>query len=168
MVNNAGAVIVVSTLEMSEGAWDAMARENLKSVFICSQAVAKVMVSQQSGTIINMASVAGLHSYTINAAYGAAKAGIISLTRTMAMDLAKYNVRVNSVSPGYITHPEVLRAFDTPPKTATPIPLGRFGESKDIAGAVVYLASDASSYVTGENIVIDGGLSWSPNIVLSQ
>jgi NAD(P)-dependent dehydrogenase (short-subunit alcohol dehydrogenase family) len=99
LVNNAGGSFIVSTMEMSEGGWDAIIRENLKSVFLCSKAAAKVMMNQKKGAIINIASVAGLRAYTPNAAYGVAKAGIVNLTKTLAIDLAPYNIRVNAIAP---------------------------------------------------------------------
>jgi NAD(P)-dependent dehydrogenase (short-subunit alcohol dehydrogenase family) len=154
---------------MSEGAWDAIIRENLKSVFLCSKAVGKIMKEQGKGSIINTASVAGFTSYLPNAAYGAAKAGIINLTKTLAVDLAPYHVRVNAVAPGFIETPGITQLLSrTSEKHSNPsaflgmqgrIPLGRLGKPEDIAGAVIYLASDASDYVTGTTIVIDGGLT---------
>jgi len=161
LVNNAGGSFNVPLLEMSEGAWEAIVRENLKSVFLCSQKVAKVMKEQHRGSIINIASVAGLGSYSPNASYGAAKAGIINLTKTLAVDLAPYRVRVNAIAPGFIGTAGVARLF--PREFLAPlesrIPLGYLGKPEDITGAVIYLASEASAYITGTTIVIDGGLT---------
>jgi NAD(P)-dependent dehydrogenase (short-subunit alcohol dehydrogenase family) len=162
MVNNAGALFGKSVVEMSEGAWDAVIRENLRSVFLCSNAVSKEMIKRQSGSIINISSISGIHGFTLNAAYGAAKAGIINFTISLAVELGKYNVRVNCISPGYVGHPGVLQAFDKPPVTTNPVPLGRLGTPEDIVGAAVYLASDSAGYTTGANIVIDGGLLYIP------
>lgn len=164
LVNNAGGGFIISTMEMSEGGWDAIIRENLKSVFLCSQAASKVMMAQKKGTIINIASVAGLSAYTFNAAYGAAKAGIINLTKTMAIDLAKHNIRVNAIAPGYIATRGILQLFGAHPEAVNQIPLTRLGQPEDIVGGVIYLASDASLYVTGETIVIDGGLMSKPSL----
>ncbi len=164
LVNNAGGSFVVSTMDMSEGGWDAIVHENLKSVFLCSQAAAKVMITQKKGAVVNIASVAGLNAYVFNAAYGAAKAGIINLTKTMATDLAKYNIRVNAIAPGYIATEGMLRLFGVHQEGAKQIPLARLGHPEDIVGGVIYLASDASLYVTGETIVIDGGLTTKPSL----
>ncbi len=166
LVNNAGGSFVVSTMDMSEGGWDAIIRENLKSVFLCSQATAKTMIAQKKGSIINIASTAGLNAYVFNAAYGAAKAGIINLTKTMATDLAKYNIRVNAIAPGYIATEGMLRLFGVHQEGAKQIPLARLGHPEDIVGGVIYLASDASLYVTGQTIVIDGGLTIKPSFNL--
>jgi len=159
LVNNAGGSFNKPTMDMSEGGWEAIVRENLKSVFLCSQAAAKVMISQMRGAIVNIASIAGLYAYTFNAAYGAAKAGVIDLTKTMAIDLAKYNIRINAIAPGYIRTPGIMQLFGAQPEAVNQIPLARLGKPEDIVGGVIYLASDASFYVTGETIVIDGGLT---------
>ncbi len=124
------------------------------------------MMAQKKGAIINIASVAGLSAYIFNAAYGAAKAGIINLTKTMAIDLARHNIRVNAIAPGYIGTPGMLQLFGSQPEAVNQIPLTRLGQPEDIVGGVVYLASDASLYVTGETIVIDGGLMSKPGLEL--
>jgi len=164
LVNNAGGTFAAPTMELSEGGWDAIVRENLKSVFLCSKAAAKVMISQGKGSIISIASVAGLRAYLNNAAYGAAKAGIINFTKTLAIDLAPHNIRVNAIAPGFIaTHGALQFQKDIPTermqRRLTSTPLGRFGQPEEIVGGVIYLASDASSYVTGQTLVIDGGLT---------
>ncbi|MBL7210001.1 MAG: glucose 1-dehydrogenase [Dehalococcoidia bacterium] len=164
LVNNAGTGFQISTMKMSEGGWDAVIRENLKSVFLCSQAASKVMMAQKKGTIISIASVAGLSAHTVNAAYGAAKAAIISLTKTMAIDLAKYNIRVNAIAPGWIGTSGTMQLFGAQPEAINQIPLTRWGQPEDIVGGAIYLASDASLYVTGETIVIDGGLMSKPSL----
>ena len=160
LVNNAGGSFTISTMEMSEGGWDAIIRENLKSVFLCSQAAGKVMVLHKEGVIISISSVAGINAYNDNAAYGAAKAGIINLTKTLALDLAPHNIRVNAIAPGFIATEGAGQLFSDArtQKTVSSVPLGRLGRSEDIVGTVIYLASDSSAYVTGETIVIDGGL----------
>jgi NAD(P)-dependent dehydrogenase (short-subunit alcohol dehydrogenase family) len=170
LVNNAGGTFAAPTMELSEGGWDAIIRENLKSVFLCSKAAAKVMISQSKGSIVSIASIAGLRGYTINAAYGAAKAGIINFTKTLAIDLAPYNVRVNAIAPGSIATEGWLELQKTEPERMggrlSHIPLGRFGQARDIVGGVIYLVSDASSYVTGQTLVIDGG--WINNLGWGQ
>jgi NAD(P)-dependent dehydrogenase (short-subunit alcohol dehydrogenase family) len=168
LVNNAGSTFVTRTMEMSEKGWDAIIRENLKSVFLCSQAIAKVMVKQKRGVIVNIASIVGLHAQPLNAAYAAAKAGVINLTKTMATDLAKYNVRVNAIAPGHIATPGSIRLYGELPEAVDQIPLSRAGAPEDIVGGVIYLASDASSYVTGETIVIDGGATIKCSITLGE
>jgi len=127
LVNNAGGSFNISTMELSEGGWDAIVRENLKSVFLCSQAAAKVMTRQKRGAIVSIASIAGLQAYTANAAYGAAKAGIMNLTKTLAIDLAEHNIRVNAIAPGYIATPGMAQLFTARPDAAKQIPLARPG-----------------------------------------
>ena len=164
LVNNAGGSFNVATMEMSEGGWDAIIRENLKSVFLCSQNAARVMIQQKRGAIVNIASIAGINAYVFNAAYGAAKAGIIHLTKTMAIDLARHNIRVNAIAPGFIATEGMLQLFGAHPEAVKQIPLARLGQPEDIVGGVIYLASDASLYVTGETLVIDGGLAIKPSL----
>ena len=162
LVNNAGGSFTISTLNMSEGGWDAILRENLKSVFLCSKAAAQVMREQRKGVIINIASIAGIAAYQVNAAYGAAKAGIINFTRTLALDLAPYNIRVNAIAPGFIETEGVRQAYRGPSgsleQRLARIPRGRLGSPEDIAAGVIYLATDAADFVTGETLVIDGGM----------
>jgi len=160
LVNNAGGYFVASTTELSEGGWDAIIRENLKSVFLCSKAAAKVMMGQKKGNIINVASVVGFRAYSSNAAYGAAKAGIINFTKTLAVDLAPYNIRVNAIAPGFIATPGSLQLLEVDKglkAMVDRIPLGRLGQPEEVAQGIVYLASDASSYVTGQTLLVDGG-----------
>ena len=164
LVNNAGGTFTAPTMELSEGGWDAIIRENVKSVFLCSKAAAKVMIEQKKGSIISIASIAGLRAYPNNAAYGAAKAGIISLTKTLCVDLAPYNIRVNAIAPGYIATQGMLQvqkgvSTEWMQRSLAFTPLSRLGQPEDIVGGVIYLASDASSYVTGQTLVIDGGLT---------
>lgn len=165
LVNNAGGSFAASTLELNERGWDALMAENLRSVFLCSRAAAKVMIKNGKGSIINISSVAGFRPYSSNAAYGAAKAGVINLTMTLAIDLAPYGIRVNCIAPGPIVTERALqiRRFDRELMEGrlASIPLGRLGQTQDIIGAVIYLASEASSYVTGQTLIIDGGLSIS-------
>jgi 3-oxoacyl-[acyl-carrier protein] reductase len=162
LVNNAGGYFVASTTELSEGGWDAIIRENLKSVFLCSKAAAKVMMGQKKGNIINVASVVGFRAYSSNAAYGAAKAGIINFTKTLAVDLAPYNIRVNAIAPGFIATPGSLQLLEVDKglkAMVDRIPLGRLGQPEEVAQGIVYLASDAASYVTGQTLIVDGGVA---------
>jgi NAD(P)-dependent dehydrogenase (short-subunit alcohol dehydrogenase family) len=158
LVNNAGGMFAVQTMEMSERQWDVIISENLKSVFLCSQAAGKAMILQKSGSIVNIASIVGIVAQPLNAAYAAAKAGVINLTKTMATDLAPHGIRVNGIAPGLIITPGTEWLYDKPGSVANGIPLARGGRPEDIIGGVIYLASDASLYVTGETLVIDGGL----------
>lgn len=163
MVNNAGGTFSAKTLEMSDGAWDAIIRENLKSAFLGSKEAGKIMLNQKRGSIINIASIAGLFSYQMNASYGAAKAAIIALTKTLAADLGSYHVRVNAIAPGFIETAGLLQVYAARPgireKRMASVPLGRLGKPEDIVGVTIFLASDASDYVTGQTLIVDGGLS---------
>jgi NAD(P)-dependent dehydrogenase (short-subunit alcohol dehydrogenase family) len=164
LVNNAGGTTEIPTMDMSQADWDANMNLNLRSTFLCSQAVGKVMMSQQKGSIINLSSMHGLRANSANAAYGAAKAGVINLTMTMAISLAKYNVRVNAIAPGYVITRPVFESYAADPEVVKQIPMSRLAKPEDIVGAVIYLASDASLYVTGATIVVDGGLTIKPGV----
>jgi NAD(P)-dependent dehydrogenase (short-subunit alcohol dehydrogenase family) len=170
LVNNAGGFgsRKAFTFDMSERGWDAIIRENLTTVFICSKAVAPTMIQQNKGVIINISSVAGLSAHTTQAAYGAAKTAIMNLTKTMAMDLAPHNIRVNAIAPGYIAVEALNQLFAAEPEMLTgtikQIPAGRFGTPEDIANVTIFLASDASSYITGQTVVVDGGITVKPTI----
>ena len=158
LINNAGGMFTLSLLEMSENAWDAMLRENLKPVFLCSQAVAKEMKSRgKRGYCQHCFDRGNGHSQPLNAAYAASKAAIINLTQTMAEDWAKYNIRVNAIAPGHIDTSKLGPIYGDKKIRINDIPLGRAGQPEDISGAAIYLASDASLYVTGQTMVIDGG-----------
>lgn len=159
LVNNAGGHFEKNVLELSEKGWDAIIKENLTSVFLFSQAAAKIMKQRKSGSIISVSSVTGFGSYTINAPYGAAKAGIVSLTKTLAISLAPYNVRVNAIAPGLMGTENVISFFNSRPEMLAKVPLGRYGKPEEVVGAAIFLASDASTYVTGSTILVDGGLT---------
>jgi NAD(P)-dependent dehydrogenase (short-subunit alcohol dehydrogenase family) len=160
LVNNAGAEFPLSALELSEGGFDALIRENLKSCFLCSKAVVETMIKQGKGSIVNIASTAGLRAAPTNPAYGAAKAGVINLTQSLAVEWAPHNIRVNVVVPGFIETafpyslevPHLRDLFDR-------VPLRRAAKTEEVGAAVVYFASDAANCVTGAMIVIDGGMS---------
>jgi len=162
LVNNAGTTFIMPALKLTEGGWDGLLRENLKSQFLCSKAVVKAMIEQGKGSIINIASGEGLRAAPTNPAYAAAKAGVISLTQSLAVEWAPYNIRVNTVVPGFIessTFGPALQEYSQLQDLLKKVPLGRAGKPEDYVGATVYLASDASDYVTGAMIVIDGGLT---------
>jgi NAD(P)-dependent dehydrogenase (short-subunit alcohol dehydrogenase family) len=167
LVNNAGGTTEIPAMEMSQADWDANMNLNLRSAFLCSQAAGKVMISRTKGSIVNLSSMHGLRANSANAAYGAAKAGIINLTMTMAIALAQYNVRVNAIAPGYVITRPVFHSYAANPEVVRQIPLRRLANPEDIVGAVIYLASDASLYVTGATIVVDGGLTIKPTVAFS-
>lgn len=163
LVNNAGIAQFVPFLEMTEEEWDRTLDINLKGYFLCAQAVAKEMVKQKSGAIINIASVAmgqlGIGFPTLSH-YCASKGGIVGMTEAMALELAPFNIRVNAVAPGAIDTSmasAVTEDSKTRESTLARIPLHRIGKPEEVSNLVLFLASDASSYMTGSTIVIDGG-----------
>jgi NAD(P)-dependent dehydrogenase (short-subunit alcohol dehydrogenase family) len=143
-------------------AWKRVIDVDLVGVFLCCRAVGKIMVENQRGSIINMASVAGfLGRGTGTSAYLTAKAGVINLTRHLAVQWAKFGVRVNAIAPSQIDTPLLDDIRDQPgamEERATRIPMGRIGRPDELVGPVVFLASDASSFVTGHILAVDGGL----------
>jgi NAD(P)-dependent dehydrogenase (short-subunit alcohol dehydrogenase family) len=164
-VNNAGIGQWVAAEEMSEADWDRMLDINLKGVFLCAQAEARVMIPAGYGKIINTASISGSIANTPQkqVAYNASKAGVIHLTRSLAAEWAPSGVRVNSISPGYTRTKLVDDLLATPvgqqmlPAWMALTPMKKMAEVTDLQGALVYLAAEASDYVTGSDIVIDGG-----------
>jgi 3-oxoacyl-[acyl-carrier protein] reductase len=160
LVNNAAGNFKAPFLELSENGWDAVIRAALKSVFLCSNAAAKIMVEQRSGNIINISSMDAYRSSISAVPYGASKAAVISLTRTLALELSLHNIRVNSIAPGYIDTPGTAqwRTPEIEEQRKKIIPLGRMGRPEEMASIALFLASDASSYITGETILADGGV----------
>lgn len=161
LVNNAGVAHFQPFLEATEDAWDHTMDVNLKGVFLMGQAAAKQMVSQGSGgAIVNMASTNGLAGERELAAYNASKAGVLLLTKTMAIELAEHNIRVNAVCPGFILTDLAIESGASPEfvkEYTKKIPLGRYGRPEEVADLFAYLASDEASFITGEGVVIDGG-----------
>lgn len=161
LVNNAGIAISQPFLEHTEAAWDQILAVNLKSVFILSQLFARVLVEQgQGGSIVNMASSNGHMGERELAAYNASKAGVILLTKTIAIELASHNIRANCVSPGFIRTELAIEAGMDESMIRdyiTKIPLGRYGKPEEVANLFAFLASDEASFITGESVVIDGG-----------
>jgi NAD(P)-dependent dehydrogenase (short-subunit alcohol dehydrogenase family) len=160
LVNNAGVFISEPTLNVSEESWNKTININLRGYFLCSQAVAKHMIKNKKGSIINIASVAGLSGYAQAAAYCASKGGIINLVNSLCAEWGKYGIRVNTICPGVIETQmtnDLLKDKKLKQQMLSKIPLARTGKPEDIAGAVVFLASDAASYITGAELVIDGG-----------
>jgi 2-dehydro-3-deoxy-D-gluconate 5-dehydrogenase len=160
LVNCAGVGWAERVTEMSDETWQWVMNTNLNGVFYACRDVARVMCEQKSGCIINIASVAGAKGVSGFGAYGASKAAVINLTKTLALELARYNVRANVIAPGYFRTDMNSAALDDPdlgPKIIKRIPLRRAGEPNEIGGLAVYLASDAASFVTGEVFFISGG-----------
>lgn len=160
LVNNAGVGLTNLAIDVPEEELDKVIDIDLKGVFLVAQAVGKVMVEQKSGNVINIASLGGVISSSRLVPYMAAKAGVIHMTKGLAVEWAKYNIRVNGVAPGYVLTPltkEVVNNEKTY-KTLTGLtPMRRLGTVEEIANVVMFLASDASSYITGETIIVDGG-----------
>jgi len=159
LVNNAGASFVCPLEEMTPNGWDAVIGINLKGPYLCCRAVSKVMIPQKSGKIINIASVAGIYGSPGMAHYGAAKAGLINLTKSLAVEWAKHNIYVNCIAPGLIRTEGAYSAMDltSEEERTKAIPLGRAGQPAEIGYAVIFLASEASSFLTGETIAVQGG-----------
>lgn len=159
LVNNAGITKDGLMLRYSTTDWDSVLQTNLRGAFVASQAVIRSMMKERRGAIIHMSSIVGLTGNPGQAAYCAAKAGLIGLTKSMAKELASRNIRVNAVAPGYI-QTDMTDSLTPDQKAAMTahIPLGRVGTPEEIAHAVLYLASPAANYVTGQVLVVDGGM----------
>jgi 3-oxoacyl-[acyl-carrier protein] reductase len=159
LVNNAGITKDMLMIKMAEKDWDDVLDINLKGAFLCTKAVARIMMKQRKGKIINIASVAGVMGNAGQANYSASKAGLIGLTKSTAKELSSRGINCNAVAPGVI----VSKMTDILPEKVKEnylnnIPLGRFGTPEDVANVIGFLASDDSNYVTGQVIHIDGGL----------
>jgi NAD(P)-dependent dehydrogenase (short-subunit alcohol dehydrogenase family) len=157
LVNNAGDIKVDRHfLEGDEAWWDHVLDVNLKSVFLCSRRAAEVMARKRSGVIISMSSGGATKAHRGNVAYDASKGGIEAMTRAMALDLAPYGIRVNAIVPG------VIRTYDISDEVAAErgkvVPLGWIGSAEEVAGPTVFLATDDARYITGECLVVDGGV----------
>jgi len=167
LVNNAGTNPVMSpALDLEERAWDAIMNLNLKGLFFLSQAVARVMKEHNGGRIINVASVDAYKPEHHVGAYSISKAGVAMATKVMAVEWAQHNIRVNCIAPGavetYLFDSHWFNAPEGEAKAqkemmASRIPVGHIGQPEEIAAAMIYLASDASSYVTGQTLIVDGG-----------
>lgn len=159
LVNNAGVAKDNLSFRMSLEEWQKVMDINLNAAFLCARTVARDMIRKRSGSIINMASVVGLHGNAGQANYSASKAGLIGLTKSLAQECAGRGVRVNAVAPGYIA---TDMTADLPVKIKEAflehIPLKRMGSPEDVAAAVLFLASDDSSYITGQVLPVDGGM----------
>jgi len=161
LVNNAGVEPKASVLTLDEWDWDRTLGVNLKGTFICTQLAGRVMRDQGGGIIVNIASIAGHKSPLPSAsAYCASKAGVVGFTRECAREFAAYHIRVNAVCPGVIVTPMTQKSRENPDimrKWLEDIPQQRLGEADEVAAAVLFLCSDAASYITGQALVVDGG-----------
>ena len=160
LVNNAGFTRPAMMLKMNEDEWDQVVDIHLKAPFLCSQAVGRIMVKQNCGKIINVTSVAGIMGTVGQVNYSAAKGGVLSMTKSQARELARYNICVNAISLGIVATDMTLK-IRTDEKLnkvyLDRILLKRFAETKDISPAFIFLASDESNYITGQLICVDGG-----------
>ena len=161
VVNNAGITKDGLLMRMTEAQWDEVMTVNLKSIFNVTKAASKVMMRQRSGVFINMTSIVGLQGNPGQANYAASKAGIIGFTKSIALELGSRNIRCNAIAPGFVetdmTH--YLNEGEAGKAFLDKIPLGRFGKAEEIANTTLFLASDLSSYITGQVISTCGGLN---------
>lgn len=160
-VNNAGKCVNVPAEQMTEEQWDTVIDLNLKGVFLSAQAAGKVMIKQRSGSIINIASMSAriVNHPQPQVAYNASKSGVIQLTKSLAVEWAPYGVRVNSISPGYTETELVMKMKELHSRWIEMTPMKRLARPEEIKGAAVYLASEAASFVTGSDLVVDGGFT---------
>ncbi|MEE3262905.1 MAG: SDR family oxidoreductase, partial [Candidatus Latescibacterota bacterium] len=160
LVNNAGVNIPADALDLEEKDWDQVQDVNLKGLFFLSQRCARHMRDAGGGRIVNMASINGVVGYYRRAAYCSSKAGVVNLTRVLALEWAQYDINVNAVGPTFILTPLTQSTFDDPQMREDllkRIPKGRVGQPEDVVGAVVFLSSDASAMITGHTLLVDGG-----------
>jgi len=159
LVNNAGIAVDGLVMRIKDEDWDRQLNANLRGAFALTRAVARAMMKQRQGVIINIVSVVGETGNAGQAAYSASKAGLIGLTKSVAKELGSRNIRVNAVSPGFI-ETDMTSQLSAQVKTRMldSIPLGRLGTPGDVANAVAFLASDAASYITGEVLKVNGGM----------
>ena len=160
LVNNAGITRDGLLMMMKEDDFDAVIDTNLKGAFLCMKAVARQMMKQRYGRIVNLSSVVGLRGNAGQVNYAASKAGIIGMTKSLAKELASRGVTVNAVAPGFM-ETDMTAAMPEAAKTATlaAIPMGRMGAAEDVAKTVAFLASEEAGYITGQVIAVDGGMS---------
>ncbi len=161
LVNSAGIIIRKYALDLEESEWDQMININLKGTFLSCQAVGRVMVEQKRGRIINISSGAEKIGVEKRVAYCASKGGVSQLTKVLAMEWAQYGVNVNAVAPGFTKTPLLANLIEHDPAFVSMVqgrvPLGRLGLPEEVAGAVLFLASDVGSYITGQTFFVDGG-----------
>ncbi len=160
LVNNAGITKDNLLLRMSESEWDAVLDTNLKGVFSCTKIIVKSMLKAKKGKIINIASIIGITGNAGQANYAASKAGIIGFTKSIAKEFASRNITANAVAPGFIQSNMTDKLSETAKETIyKTIPLGKLGTPQDVAGACLFLASRDADYITGQTIVVDGGMA---------
>jgi len=165
LINNAGtSPVFASFLETEDRLWDTVMGLNLKGLYFLSQAVARIMKEQGYGCIINVSSIDGFLPEMDNGVYAVSKAGVIMAGKVMARELAPYNIRVNTLAPGFV-HTKLLdSSFEVRPgreeECRKSVPLGRIAEPEEMVGTLIYLASDAAKYVTGHTVIVDGGLLY--------
>ncbi|MCK4308084.1 SDR family oxidoreductase [candidate division WOR-3 bacterium] len=160
LVNNAGISISEPSESYSEDAWDKTYEVNLKAAFRLSQLVSQHMIECREGAIINITSLGAELGFANNPAYAASKGGLKQLTKALAKDLAKYNIRVNNLCPGYIKTDMTIKSYNDPElykERLERIMFNRWGEPEDLVGPAIFLASDASKYITGQDLFVDGG-----------
>lgn len=161
LVNCAGVIVRKPAIETTEKDWDYTMGINLKGLFLCCRAVGKQMIQQKRGKIINISSVAATFGLMNRAPYCASKAGVTQLTRALSLEWATYGICVNAIGPGIIrtvlNDPYIKSDPERYEKMIQKIPLGRFGKPEDLAGAALFLASNASDYLTGQTLYVDGG-----------
>jgi 3-oxoacyl-[acyl-carrier protein] reductase len=160
LINNAAISLPCSVAEMSDKNWHTVIDVCLSGVFYCSREVLGPMIEQRSGKILNISSYVANSGYRGMAPYCAAKAGVIAFTKTLAMEVAEYNINVNAIAPGFIYHKrlDAIVTKEEKKRLSKNIPVKRVGEPKDILGAAILLVSDWGSYITGETIFVTGGL----------
>lgn len=160
LVNNAGIVRDTLLLRMSDDDWDSVIATNLRSAFLCTRAALRPMIKQRFGRIINLASISGLRGNPGQANYAASKAALIGLTKSVAREVASRGITVNAVAPGLI-ETDITTQMPAKARDALveQIPVGRMGSPEDVAAVVAFLASDQAGYITGQAIVVDGGLA---------
>lgn len=161
LVNNAGINVVKPFLDMSEAEWDAVVDTSLKGYFNCCQAVGKGMVERQSGSVINITSVFGLVGFMNISPYVTSRGGIVQFTKALAVEWGRHNVRVNAIAYSYMRAGIAFKNIEADERILKQnlrmIPMGRGGEPHEVPGVAVFLASDASTFVTGDTILVDGG-----------
>jgi NAD(P)-dependent dehydrogenase (short-subunit alcohol dehydrogenase family) len=160
LVNNAGVFWPESAIDMTEEHWDRLLAVNLKAVFLCSQEVARHMIKQKKGRIINISSVDGIYCLPNQAHYAASKAGVNQLTRSLAVDFAPYGIVVNGIAPSWVLTEMTEEAWNKEKDYwLKRIPAGRIGQPEDIAYVALFLASEGSQFIVGQTIIVDGGIT---------
>ncbi|MFY0544298.1 SDR family NAD(P)-dependent oxidoreductase [Brevibacillus sp. H7] len=162
LVNNAGMNVRKKALDVTEEDWNRVVDLDLKATFFMSQAAGRIMCEQKYGRIVNIASVAGLVALRTGVAYGASKAGVVHMTRVLALEWSKFGVNVNAIAPWYFRTPLTEALLDDPvflQEVLSRTPSGRIGDLEDLIGPTIFLASDAAAYISGQTIAVDGGMS---------